>query len=323
MTWAGNGGITSSVAAGYAAAHPGSYTAAVGYYNTGAGIKVGLALPGDLQLAGAVTSQDLSTVAQNFGKANVGWSGGDLYYTTVVDAKDVAAATACYSLAAPQVVVAKPNSQLGGVQPLDSGSSTTGPIVEYNPGTGVLSIDNSNPNPNGLEGFGVYLKSPAAAIPDAGALSNPATGVLGGLTFYDGSYPYGYTPALFNVALNQSVQWLSTAPQIEDLPAGVYELAQLPTGLQASDFGNSLYGANNGSGAVFFADDNGTLSNAQVQFVPEPGTLALLAAGMAAMGAAYYRRRTASKKVACQDAGSISIDVACHQRHVTTKRVAA
>ena len=102
-----------------------------------------------------MTSQDLSTVAQNFGKLNVGWSGGDFYYNTVVDAKDMAAVTASYALAGPQFVTAKPNAQLSGIRPLDLPS--TGPVVEYNPNTGVLSIDNSNPNPNGLEGFGVYL----------------------------------------------------------------------------------------------------------------------------------------------------------------------
>ena len=137
--------------------------------------------------------------------------------------------------------------------------------------------------------------------------------MLGGSVLYDGTYAYGYTPALFNAALEQSVQWLLTAPGSEDLPAGVYSFAQLPTGLQASDFGNSLYGGNNGAGAVFFSDDYGTLTNSQVEIVPEPGTFVLLAAGIAAMYFAYRRRRPLSKKAASQEACSIPIGVACRR----------
>ena len=67
---------------------------------------------------------------------------------------------------------------------------------------------------------------------------------------------------------NFAVEWYrnSTTAGQDQLPAGVYTLAQLNPGLTIASFGNSTYGSANTSGAAFFANEAGSGSNASVIF---------------------------------------------------------
>jgi hypothetical protein len=290
-SWNGTAGITSSLAAADAASHPGSYTAAVGYYNTGSGIKVGLAVPGDLYLTGAVSTSYRSVIAnsESAAQGSLGWSQGDFYYNGTVDAKDAAAELANEGVATPHFV-----QSAKGITPLDGGGSS-GPVFLYNNQTGGLYIDNTNPNLSGVGAFGIYLENPPADKTNLNTLS-----------FVDNSVPeyplpYTFNPLLYNVTGNKSIQWQSQYyGDYEDLPTGYYQLGTLPTGLTAADFGSGLYGVGDTSGAAFYADDAGNVTNSVVEIVPEPGSLALLAVGIAVAGGAWCarRRRATAEKTA-------------------------
>jgi hypothetical protein len=89
-----------------------------------------------------------------------------------------------------------------------------------------------------------------------------------------------------------SMQWYqNNAGGADVLPAGIYNLGTLPTGLSAADFGNADGGAGNTIGSVFFIPTSGGEIDATVTIVPEPSALALCAAGLA-VAAGIWRRRS-------------------------------
>ncbi len=128
------------------------------------------------------------------------------------------------------------------------------PIVTYYPGSGALSLNDSgaNSDPN-LYGLTVYVATPSD-LPTSGTLA----------TLSDWSSGTASTQTGGNVMNWGSVS--SGTTETDALPAGVYNLAQLPTGLSALAFGYSysqhtpfgtqtyIYGPDDSPGAVVFND---------------------------------------------------------------------
>ena len=218
------------------------------------------ALLGDAYLEGSVSADDRALVSgsnSNLGKTSVGWSGGDFYYQGVVTTNDRAAEVRneTSGISFNGLPAIKPLVQLGG-----SGSAE----VDYNSGTGVLSLVIAG-NPD-VDSFNVYMQNadPSAQQNNLGS---------------------GWQTLDNTAALLSTYEWakITTGDPTADLAPGSYELAQLSPGLTSSAFG---------AGGVAFFDANGNETDDSVAVVPEPGTLALLTvAGLLGVGAAVVRRR--------------------------------
>ena len=102
------------------------------------------------------------------------------------------------------------------------------------------------------------------------------------------------------VLASDSLQWgkQDNGSLMETLQPGTYPLADLATGLTPAAFGNDFNGPNNASGAVLYYDSNYNTTSANVQFVPEPGSAALLFAGAAVAGGIFWRRRCPARAAA-------------------------
>ena len=151
-------------------------------------------------------------------------------------------------------------------------------FVQYNPVNGALTLNDSGVHFDAnLDNFTVYINS----------TSNPTsfTSNLGGLGLWSG----------FDIS-NYALEWQSNSPGsgTDALPAGIYTLATLPTGLGNAGFGNSFTGtSNNAIGAVLFGSRSGVVTSSQVTVTPEiPGTmLGLMLLGGAGFVAQWRRNR--------------------------------
>ena len=280
VSWAGTSGITSSVLA----ANSGSALAAsssnygVGYYNqygqTGSGLNATLvqtALLGDTNLKGNVQQSDVTLVRSNIGKSGLGWAGGDFYDQGVVGLDDLNAAIRNFKAGTTYTAgPITPGVTLGG------GSA----VVNYNYQSGYLSlVVTGAPD---IDNFSVYCDQ-APSRTSAQLSTTQSFGLIlgGGWQASDNTGLYQY-------------DWMQSQTDMQEanLPAGTYNLAYLP-GLNGSDFQfESLPG-------VTFYNSVGVPTADNVAVVPEPGTLALLAAGVLAAGASWLRRRSAS--AACRN----------------------
>ncbi len=260
VSWAGTSGITSST---LAASNPSTY--GVGYYyESGPGATlVQTALLGDTNLKGNVQQSDVNLVRSNIGKSGLGWAGGDFYDQGVVGLDDLNAAIRNFKAGTTYTAgPITPGVTLGG------GSA----VVDYNYQTGYLSlVVTGAPD---IDNFSVYCDQ-APSLTSAQLSTTQSFGLVlgGGWQASDNTGLYQY-------------DWMQsqTDMQVANLPAGTYNLAYLP-GLNGSDFQfESLPG-------VTFYNSVGAPTTDNVAVVPEPGTLALLAAGMLAAGAFWLRRR--------------------------------
>jgi len=259
--WNGTSGIGSSKAA------LGPSTSAVGFRDLGNGqMEIAYTVAGDAFLSGKVTGVEDRPVVSgtNLGTSNRGWVGGDFNYDGHTDTHDRA------------IELANENNQLplaaqGGIKPLTAYDPNV-PLVEYNKYTGEVTLVNDGPYLLGsIDSFGINLADSTSVLDQKM--------VTDWLKFsYAG--PDG------------SMQWAQPSAGGSDvLPAGTYDLGTLPAGLGDSAFGNGLGGSGNTDGSVFFYGVNGALTNSTVAVVPEPSSLALCAAAIAAAFGLWQRRR--------------------------------
>ena len=166
------------------------------------------------------------------------------------------------------------------------------PIVTYYPGSGVLSLNDSgsNSDPN-LYGLTVYVAT-ASDLPTSGTVA----------TLYDWSSGTASSPTGGNVMNWGSVS--SGTTETDALPAGVYNLAQLPTGLSTLAFGYSysestpfgtqtyLYGPDDSPGAVVFSNFSGAT---WTQSSPSSGRCPRRTTGRARQRLVEHRRQLVSR----------------------------
>ena len=276
-TWSGSSGITSSLAA----TSPSSY--AVGYapvqVNGTTQMLVAATIPGDATLEGTVTGADkalVSGTSSNFGKSGMVWSQGNFTYDNSIGIADRAAVirNLGQSFVPPGqagVVAAGNVFGAGGISPAYSDLTLASQQVEYNSATGILSLVVSSTAD--LDAFAVFMQNP------------PSTANI---------LPNNWQLAVESDQLDWAKQTVGDVS--ETLQPGTYTLADLPTGLSASAFGNGSNGAGNTAGAIQFYDSSYNTVAGNVEIVPEPGTLALLAAGIAVAGGVSWRKRRSAKR---------------------------
>ncbi|MGO9109296.1 MAG: beta strand repeat-containing protein [Thermoguttaceae bacterium] len=138
-------------------------------------------------------------------------------------------------------------------QPVSTWS--TGNQILYDPTTGNLSLVNNVPSAAvpGLDDFTVYLANPASVPSTAGSATQQW------MNQYGWSY-YGISFPGEDIEMDFDKQGFGQG--VDVLPPGTYLLANLPTGLGASDFGNSFSSSydssNNQLGSVYYGSDVGT-----------------------------------------------------------------
>ncbi len=81
-SWSGAGGITSTAAHNNAAL-------AVGYLDTGSGVKIACTVLGDANMDGTVSLADLNILLNNYGRTSATWGMGDFNYDGTVSLADL------------------------------------------------------------------------------------------------------------------------------------------------------------------------------------------------------------------------------------------
>ena len=182
--------------------------------------------------------------------------------------------------------------------------------ITYDYNTGDLSLVQDSTwaaqNVSGLYNFEVYMAGTNAnnyapdALDNYGSTGLPYIGPASNGNDWNCQSYYG-------AGLKNDIFWEAGSDTSgrnvgkDNMAVGTVFLAQLPAGLTAADFGSSVggnYGANDTTGAAYFANYSGAETQANItllnepQSVPEPGTLAgLIAAAVSGLVGFVARRR--------------------------------
>jgi autotransporter-associated beta strand protein len=256
--------LAAAVNSGYIVQSTGEANRTVGIYDNGSAVLVGYACPGDTMLRGLVNSKDIGRILSagkyGIGPSNARWDEGDFNHDGKVDSHDIGLILASgeYNAGTYDAAQMQPLSVISG---LPSAARAT---LIYDPATGDLKID---PNGNTMTGFDLWDSAANffvanAAFPPGGAFTtDDATE-----KFWSCFNPPNYLNAVWDLG--------------DVAPAGLTE-AQFTAAL------------NNAAGdSVWYKSGGGTFDY-NVNVVPEPSALALLAVGALSLLTRYRRKQAA------------------------------